>query len=71
MLTKINLALTPSHMLYEQALKLCDREIKFDASKRLLPDKINNKVNHFLDRWKNEFLVNLHERQKTKHPNKH
>ena len=64
----MNLALTTSHMLYGQALKLCDPETKCDASKRL-PGKINNKVNNFLDRWKNEFLVNLHERQKTTQTN--
>ena len=42
-----------------------------DVSKMLLPSKINNKVNHFWDRWKKEYLVNQREYQKIKHPNKH
>ena len=37
----------------------------------LLPSKINNIVNHFWDRWKKEYLVNLREYQKIKPPNKH
>ena len=32
--------------------------------------KINNIVNHLWDRWKKEYLVNLREYQKIKHPNK-
>ena len=58
-------------MLYRRALRLFDPETSFDVSKMLLPSKINNIVNHFWGRWKKEYLVNLHEYQKIKHPNKH
>ena len=37
----------------------------------LLPNKINNIVNHFWNRWNKEYLVNLREYQKIKYPNKH
>ena len=57
-------------MLSGGALKLCDPETNSDVSKMLLPSKINNIVNHFWDRWK-EYLINLREYQKIKHPNKH
>ena len=46
-------------------------ETNFDVSKMLLPSKIKNIVNHFWDRCKKEYLVNLREYQKIKHPNKH
>ena len=46
-------------------------ETNFDVSKMLLPSKINNIVNHFWDRCKKEYLVNLREYQKIKHPHKH
>ena len=39
--------LTPDHMLYGRALKLCHPETRFDVSKMLLPSKINNIVNYF------------------------
>ena len=58
-------------MLYGRALKLCDPETSSNFSKMLLPSKINNIVSHFWDRWKKEYLVNLREYQKIKHPNKH
>ena len=57
-------------MLSGRALKLCDPETNSDVSKMLLPSKINNIMNRFWDRWKNEFLVNLREYQKIKYPNK-
>ena len=37
----------------------------------LLPSKIDNIVNHFWDCWRKEYLVNLREYQKIKHPHKH
>ena len=50
---------------------LFDPETSSDVSKMLVPSKINNIVNHFWDRWKQEYLVNLREYQKIKHPNKY
>ena len=64
-------SLTPNHMFYGRALTLCDPETRPDVSKMLLPSKINNIENHFRDRWKKEYLVNLREDQKIKHPNKY
>ena len=58
-------------MLYGRALKLCDPEISSHVSKMLLPSKIDNIVNHFWDCWRKEYLVNLREYQKIKHPHKH
>ena len=58
-------------MFYGRALTLCDPETRPDVSKMLLPSKINNIENHFRDRWKKEYLVNLREDQKIKHPNKY
>ena len=58
-------------MLYGESLRLFDPETSSDVSKMLLPSKINNIVNHFWDRWKKEYLVNMREYQKIKHPNKH
>ena len=58
-------------MLYGQSLRLFDPETSSDVSKMLLPSKINNIVNHFWDRWKKEYLVNMREYQKIKHPNKY
>ena len=52
-------------------LKFRDSETSSDVSKMLLPSKINNVANRFWDRWKKEYLVNLREYQKIKHPNKH
>ena len=57
-------------MLCGRALKLCDPETNTDVSKMLFPSKINNIVNHFWDCWKKEYVVNLREYQKIKHPNK-
>ena len=45
-------------------------ETSSDVSKTLLPSKISNIVNHFWDRWKKEYLVNLREYQRIKYPNK-
>ena len=52
-------------------MRLFDPETSSDVSKMLVPSKINNIVNHFWDRWKQEYLVNLREYQKIKHPNKY
>ena len=52
-------------------LKFRDSETSSDVSKMLLPSKINNVANRFWDHWKKEYLVNLREYQKIKHPNKH
>ena len=46
----------PNHMLYGNALKLCDSWPNCDVSKILLPGKINNIVNHFWDLWKKSIL---------------
>ena len=58
-------------MFYGRALRLFDPETSSDVSKMLLPSKINNIVNHFQDRWKKEYLVNLRKYQKIKHSYKH
>ena len=63
--------LTPNHILYGRKLKLCDPDTSSDVSKTLLPSKINNIVNHFWERWKKEYPVNLREYLKIKHQNKH
>ena len=52
-------------------MKLFDPETSSDVSKMLVPSKINNIVNHFWDRWKQEYLLNLREYQKIKHPIKY
>ena len=52
-------------------MKLFDPETSSDVSKMLVPSKINNIVNHFWDRWKQKYLLNLREYQKIKHPNKY
>ena len=56
--------LTPNHMLYGRALKLCYPETNSYVSKMILPSKINSIVNHICDRWKKEYPVNLREYQK-------
>ena len=52
-------------------MRLFDPETSSDVSKMLVPSKVNNIVNQFWDRWKKEYLVNLREYQKIKHPNKY
>ena len=62
--------LTPNHMLFDRQL-LCYSNITSPVIRNLTvlsstTDKINRISNHFYDRWRREFVVNLRETQRAK-----
>ena len=57
-------------MLFGRALRLANSEsIEESNQSIILPKKLNNIVNHFWERWKKEYLINLRENQKIVTPN--
>ena len=59
------ICLTPNHLLFGRNLLLsnpADNELSYPHSNEFIkPSKLQNIINHFWDRWRKEYLVNLRE----------
>ena len=60
--------LTPNHLLFGRTLLLPNPstiDLSFlNPNPIIKPTKLQNIINHFWDRWRKEYLVNLREHQK-------
>ena len=59
---KLEDCLTPDRMLFGRSLKLFD--LDQGGNEIIQSKKLHNIINHFWDRWRKEYLVNLRECQK-------
>ena len=66
--TNIEPCYTPNHLLYGRTLTLSNtdkNDINYSTINPILESqKLNNIVNHFWNRWQNEYLCNLRETHK-------
>ena len=53
--------LTPNHLLYGRALNNSNLLSENTTQLVIQPKKLEALINHFWERWKKEYVVNLHE----------
>ena len=70
----IKTCLTPNYLLFGRQLLLSSNATSTVAANLTVlsstTDKINRISNHFWDRWRHKYVVNLREIQRTSKPNK-
>ena len=70
MKSQFQAAITPNHLSVDRQLLYSSNTTSITIVKNLsilssTTDKINHMSNHFLDRWRHEYVVNLRETQQT------
>ena len=61
--------LTPNHLLYGRTLNNSNLLSASTTQEIIHPKKLESLINHFWERWKKEYVVNLREHQKIMSPN--
>ena len=71
--TKLETCIIPNNLLFGRTLLFSNPElaplITESSSIKLYSSKISNIINHFWDRWRNEYAISLRECQKIIQPN--